>query len=104
MIDIRQVYRRRRLDRISKSSADVIAAMKRGATLRMAHTQEGIRWWLTPSGKSVSAKTAAHVVLSALVVADRDALFSDAPPQTYRYRFASGIAPTVRCKRVRRVQ
>jgi len=94
MIDIHHAYRRRRLDRRSKASAEVIEAMKRGAVLRMGHTQDGVRWWLTPSGKSVSAKIAAHVLLSPLVIADSDALFSDCQSQTYRYRFSNGNAPT----------
>jgi hypothetical protein len=93
--NIHTFYRRsRRLGYFNTGAAAIVEQMRRGALLRMAHTQDGIRWWLTPSGKAVSAKVAAHVVLSALVVADNDALFSNAPPQTYRYRFASGNAPT----------
>ena len=96
MIDIRHVYRRRRLDRHSKSAAGVIEAMKRGATLHLTYTRYGPKWSLSPSGRAIPGEVAAHVTLSALVISDGDSLFRDVQAQSFRYRFARGTPTRAR--------
>jgi hypothetical protein len=85
--------RSHRLGYFNTGAAAIIEVMRRGVTLHLHHSQDGERWTLS-NGKSVSAKTAAHVVLSPLVIGETDSLFAGVKPQTYRHKFASGIAPT----------
>jgi hypothetical protein len=84
--DTRRRYARR-LDRQNESVARIVDAMRRGATLHLHHTQIGGCWWLS-TGRAVAAKTARQVTLSPLVVPAHNALFADAPSQSFRYRFS----------------
>ena len=94
MARIEDVYRRtRKLDRLNARITATVEAMKRGAVLRLTYTRHGPKWSLSPDGSVITAEVAAAVITSQLVISDPDSLFSDAQPQTYRYRFASGIAP-----------
>lgn len=65
-------------------TADVLAALRRGAFLQASITRPGIVWSLD-TGASVSKRTATAIIARPDIVSCGDGLFDDVTAQTYRY-------------------
>jgi hypothetical protein len=74
----------RQLSRRSAGAAQVLSAMKRGATLHL-HYQDGRPIWRLSTGPFVTSEAAAIVTASNVVVGVGDSLFPNHPGQTWRY-------------------
>jgi hypothetical protein len=73
----------RRLDRLNGSVATVLAAMQRGEALHHERMWYGGIWWLS-NGRHIPNEIA-QAVIQPNVASVGDALFHDAPSQTYRW-------------------
>jgi hypothetical protein len=62
----------------------VLSAMRAGAALRLEFEQGRPRWSLS-TGQTITPDVAALVTASASVVGGGDALFNNAPSQTWRW-------------------
>jgi hypothetical protein len=77
--------RTKRLDRINKAAADVLAAMRDvGLTLHPQLGRSGANWRLS-DGRAVTVEVAHIVIESPCVIGVGDSLFQNALSQTYRW-------------------
>jgi|SRR5215831_2174552 len=73
-----------RLDRVNGAIENVIATMRRGATLHRTHRPNSTRWALS-NGMSVSDEIARAVISRGDVAGVGDSLFGRDLSQTWRY-------------------
>jgi len=74
----------RRLDRLNRSVAGVLASMRAGATLHLEHHRSLERWWLS-DGSEVATEIAHLAIKQPSIVSVGDSLFGFTPAQTYRH-------------------
>jgi hypothetical protein len=74
----------RRLDRLNIKVTSVLAAMRRGEALHMEFAWYG-RVWCLSGGRRIDNEVAQVVIKNARVADVGDALFSNAPAQTWRW-------------------
>jgi hypothetical protein len=65
------------------NAADVIQALRGGATLLRSFERPGTRWWLS-DGRDVGAEVAEQAILHPDIAPAGDGLFPNGPAQTYR--------------------
>ena len=87
----RRRQRGHRRDHKLCSARAVLAAMRAGAALHLRYVFGSPRWTLT-DGRRVDGAAAAIIVAHPKIIGDNDALFADAPAQTYHY-VSKGCAP-----------
>jgi hypothetical protein len=78
------IHNRRRVGRRLERAQLVLRAMEAGCALHVELTKTGPSWVLS-DGTPVTDFTARLVIASASVAGADDALFDDAPPQTFRW-------------------
>jgi hypothetical protein len=65
------------------NAADIIEAIRGGATLLRSFERPRTRWWLS-DGRDVSAEAAEQAILHSDITPAGDGLFPHGPAQTYR--------------------
>jgi hypothetical protein len=73
----------RRLDRLNREAPKVIAAMRQGAALHLTFCPA--RQWVLSTGVRVADEVARFVITRPDVAGVGDALFAEAPAQTWRW-------------------
>jgi hypothetical protein len=74
----------RRLDRLNGKVATVLTVMRRGEALILEYRWHG-RVWCLSGGRHITDEIAQVVIQSTNVSGVGDALFNDAPAQTWRW-------------------
>jgi hypothetical protein len=74
----------RRVDRLNRSVAIVMDAMRNGCTLHAEFCQAGLRWRMS-NGRFVSDEVAKIIIIDKRIVGVGDTLLPSVPSQTFRF-------------------